>query len=99
MLDERAASGHVEELHAAADGQDREAARVRLAGELELEPVEVRLDGTEQRVRLGAVGGGVEVGPAGQADPVEPVDQRLDRLAGIGGITSGRPPAASTARR
>ena len=73
---------------------------MRLAGELELEAVELRLGGAELGVRRRAVGARVEVRAARQADPVQPVDQRGDRAEdGIGGITSGRPPAASIARR
>ena len=80
VLVERAAARHVQRLQAAADGEDGDAARVRAAGDLELEEVELGLHGPELGVAALVVGGRVEVGAAGEADARQAVEQRLDRL-------------------
>ena len=77
VLVQRAAARDVERLGAAADAEQRQPGGVGGAGELELEAVERGLGRAEQLVRAGAVGDGVEVGAAGQADAVEAVEQRL----------------------
>ena len=71
VLVQRAAAGDVERLGAAADAEQRHPRGVGGARELELEAVERRLGRAERLVGAGAVGGGVEVGAAGQADAVE----------------------------
>ena len=76
VLVQRAAAGDVEHLAAAADAQHGEAERVRAADDGELEGVEPRLDRAQLRVRLGVVGGRVDVGAARHADPRQLVDQR-----------------------
>src|SRR3954468_20943549 len=78
VLHERATTRDVQDLHAAADGEDRKPAPPRRAHETQLEDVDLRLRGPKLRVRTGAVTGGLEVGTAGQADTVEPVDDRLE---------------------
>ena len=80
VLEERAAARDVEQLLAAADRQDRHPARVGAAQQLELEGVEVGLGRAERRVRLLAVGRRVHVGPAGDHQPAEAVEQRVDVL-------------------
>ena len=78
VLVQRAAAGDVERLRAAADAEQRHPHGVGGARQLELEAVELRLGRAELLVRAGAVGGGVEVRPAGEADAVEAVEQRGD---------------------
>ena len=98
VLVQRAAAGDVERLGAAADAEDRQPARVGGARQLELEGVEPRLGRPELVVALaGAVGVGIEVRAAGQADAVEPVESVA--ASPSGGSTTGTPPAASIARR
>ena len=86
------AARDVERLAAAADAEDRQPGGVGAAGDLELEHVEVGLDRAEVGCAVGAVGGGVDVRPAGQADGGERADQRRDQLA-------RRPAGARRARR
>ena len=78
VLVQRAAARDVERLRAAADAEQRHPHGVGGARQLELEAVELRLGRAELLVRAGAVGGGVEVRPAGEADAVEAVEQRGD---------------------
>ena len=63
--------------------------------------VELGLVGPELGVAALVVGGGVEVGPAGQADAREPVEQRLDGLevAAAASPPAGRRPPRSPAGR
>jgi hypothetical protein len=70
----------VERLPPAADPEHGQAAGVGLLGERELEGVEVGLDLAEQVVRRRAVGVWVEVGSPGEAEVVEAVQQRADRV-------------------
>ncbi len=100
VLDQRPAADDVERLRAPADRQHRDPRAVGGARDRQLEAVEVGLGRAEMLVRLLAVGPRMEIGPAGEADPRELVEQRLDqRRSRSGGITTGRPPAASIARR
>ena len=80
VLHERAAARHVERLHAAADGEDRQAAPLGRADERQLERVDLPLGRPERRVRRLAVGRGVQVGAAGQQQTVEPRDEQVDDL-------------------
>ena len=81
VLVEAAAARDVERLGAAADAEDRQPGGVGAARDLELERVEPGLRRAEVRVALGAVGGRVEVRPAGQADARERRDERGDQAA------------------
>ena len=81
VLVQRAAAGDVERLHAAADPEHRHPARVGELGERELVAVERRLGGAELRVALLlAVAVRVDVRAARQADAVEPLERRRDRV-------------------
>ncbi len=80
VLMERAATGHVQHLHAAADAEDRQTASIRSADQGQLERVDPRLGRAELLVGAGAIGGGLDVGTAGQADAVHAVEERPDRL-------------------
>ena len=78
VLVQRPAAGDVERLAAAADAQQRHPALERRARERELEGVQRRLRRPQLLVPLGgAVGAGVQVRAAGEADAVEAGDQRL----------------------
>ena len=66
VLDERAAAGDVHDLHAAADAEERQVALERARGQRELEGVPLGHGAGRLGMRLGAVGGRVQVGPAGQ---------------------------------
>ena len=79
VLVQRPAAGDVERLAAAADAQQRHPALERRARERELEGVERRLGRPQLLVAVGgAVRAGVQVRAAGEADAVEPADQRLE---------------------
>ena len=80
MLVQRAAAGDVEDLHAAADREDRQPVGVGGACQRQLELVKVCLDRAGALVAALAVGLGIQVGPAGQADAVDPGQQRLSQL-------------------
>ena len=101
VLVQRAAAGDVERLRAAADAEHRHPALGRRARERELEGVERGLGRPELHVALaGAVGVGVQVGAAREADAVEPGDQRLEvRDAAAGARPGRRPHARSPADR
>ncbi len=75
-----AAARDVQQLHAAADPEDRKLAAVGGADQRHLERVDARLGRPELGVRLGAVGARLHVGTAGQAHAVDPVEQRRDRV-------------------
>ena len=97
VLVQRPAAGDVERLGAAADAEQRQPAGVGGARQLELEGVEPGLGRAELGVALGrAVGVGIEVRAARQADPVEPVE--VGAASPSGGSTTGIPPASSIAR-
>ncbi len=98
VLHEGAAADDVQRLCAAADRQYRHLAGVGAARYSELEAVEVGLDRPQLRVLAGAVALRVEVGPAGEADPADAVEQRVIARPCSGGITTGMPPANSIAR-
>ena len=75
MLDERAAPGHVEDMHTAADRQERQLRVGGRADERHLEPVPPAVGRVRLLVRGGIVQGGVDVGAAGEHDAVEALRQ------------------------
>ena len=100
VLHQRAAAGDVDQLHAPADAEHRQVALDRRAGQRDLERVALghRVDGL--RVRPLAVAGRVDVGAAGEHQPVDqrrapPRDPRPG--ARSGGSISASPPARCTA--
>ena len=80
MLVEGAAEGDVQQLHAAADPQHRHVALQRPPGQRQLEAVTLGPGAGGLGVGLGAVAGGVDVGTAGQHQPVDPVEQEVGVL-------------------
>ena len=83
VLVQRPAARDVERLRAAADAEHRQAGGVGGAGDGELEGVVLGVGRAELAVALqSAVGDGVEVGAAGQADAVEARDERRARPRG-----------------
>ena len=96
VLDEVAAAGDVQDLAPAADGQHGHVARERALEERELGAVALGPYAVRLRVRLGAVGVGVEVGAAGEDEPVEGVERLLDALGA--GRHEQRPPAGALDR-
>jgi hypothetical protein len=99
VLVQRATARDVDDLGAPADREHGQGALVGGAHELELEGVQPGLRGPEARMWLGPVGGGMDVGPAGQAEPVDAVEERATISDAKGGITTGTPPACCTASR
>ena len=86
VLLERPAARDVHQLHAPADAEQREVALERAARQRDLERVALRHRALRLRVGAGAVGAGVDVGPAREEQAVEEVedvvgigDQRLIR--------------------
>ena len=101
VLVERAAAGDVEHLHPAADAEQRHVALERAPRQRELEAVALGPGALRLGVRLGAVAGRVDVGAAGEDQPVEQVEQPVG--IGLGGVVGRqqqrqRPPARCTAR-
>ena len=93
VLAQRPAARDVERLRAAADAEHRQARGVGGAGDGELEGVVGGVGGAELGRALDrAVDDGVEVGAAGQADPVEALDERRDGLERDGGEDDGDRP-------
>ena len=74
VLVERAAKGYVDELMAATDAEDGEAALVGQADQLQLAGVADRIDVFERRVRRLAKQVGTDVAAAGQEQPVKAVN-------------------------
>ena len=100
VLHQRAAERDVEHLVAAADGEQREAELDRRPGHGQVERIVVGIDLADPGVDLRrAVAVRVDVGSAGQADPVEAGQRpaRSARVASIGGSTTGCPPARTMA--
>ena len=99
VLVQRAAARDVERLRAAADAEQRHARGVGGARELELEAVERGLGRAERLVGAGAVGGGIEIRAAGEADAVEALEQRRrPRRAPAEAARRARRRRSSTAR-
>ena len=90
----------VDQLHAPADPQHRQVALDRRARERDLERVALGHRVDRLGVRLLAVGGGVDVGAAGEHQPVDQI-QRLLRVLGQtrgrAGASAPSPPARCTA--
>ena len=100
VLEQRAARGDVHELHPAADAQQREVALEGAARERDLEVVALGHRAAGLGVGLLPVGGRVDVGAAGQDEPVEQVEDRVGillRRVSSGGSISASPPARWTA--
>ena len=96
VLDEVAAAGDVQHLAPAADGQHGHVARERALEERELGAVALGPRPVRLGVRLGAVGLRVEVGAAGEDEPVERVERLLDAFRRRG--HEQRPPAGALDR-
>ena len=79
VLIERPAAGDVEDLHPAADAEQRDPALERASRQRDLEVVTVGIGPDRLRMRLRAVALGVDVGAASQHQRVETVEQ----LAGL----------------
>jgi hypothetical protein len=80
VLDEVSAAGDVEELEAAADRERRQVARERRLQERQLARVAACVRDVRLGVCLGAIVRRVDVGAAGEHDPVERVERLLDVL-------------------
>ena len=96
VLDQRPAARDVHHLHAAADAEQRQVALERAARQRELERVALGHRPGRLRMRLGAVGGRVDVGAAGEQQAVDAgrapgPGPRPAR--GSGGSSSASPPA------
>ena len=98
VLEQRAAERDVDQLHAPADGQHRQVARERAPQQRDLE---ASRSGTVPMVSACAacVAGGIDVGAAGQHQPVDQVEQlaRVLRERRIGGQQQRQPAGACTA--
>src|SRR4051812_46612975 len=80
VLHEVAAARDVQDLDAAADREHRHVPLERRAQERELRRVPLRANAVRLRVRVGAVVGRIEVGAAGEDEPVERVERLLHGL-------------------
>ena len=95
VLDQRPAERDVEQLHAAADAEQRQVALDRPARERDLRRVALGPRPGRAVVRLGAVGGRVEVGAAREDQRVEVVEHLVGLRAGARvGRDHQRDPAA-----
>ena len=83
VLLERPSAGHVQELHAAADAEQRQLALTGAVGKGELEAVALGARLGDLRVGAGAVGRRVDVHAAGKHEPVEAVEQLVGRLGHV----------------
>ena len=94
VLVQRAAARDVQGLEAAADAEQRQPARVGPAHERDLGRVDDAVGRPQVLVAVGrAVLERVEVGPAGEAQAVEPVEQRVDGARGLRREHDGDPAA------
>ena len=75
-----AATGDVEQLHAAADREDRQPLRVGGPGQGELELVQVALHRPSRGIEVPTVAAGIEVRPPRQTDAVDPLEQSKRQL-------------------
>jgi hypothetical protein len=71
ILVQGAAAGHVDQLHPAADTEDRQPVSQRGREQLQLRLVALGVDAAGPGVRLGAVAGRVDVAAAGEDQPVQ----------------------------
>ena len=83
-LDESAPEGHVQDLHAAADAEERQVALHGRSDHGDLESVPLGVGALRRRIALGAVGRGVHVGAADRQQAVEPLEDR-GGMSGIDG--------------
>ena len=83
VLVEGAAAGDVEDLHPAADPEQRHLALDRALRQRQFEAVALGPGALRLRVRLGPVAGRVDVGAAGEDQGVEPVEDPVG--IGLGG--------------
>ena len=102
MLDQGAAEGDVQELHATADAGDRHVALDRAADQRQLELVALgdRVGGLRDGARRRSIEGSMSL-PTGQHEAVDPVEERVGAVLelGSGGIISAKPPAGWIAAR
>ena len=96
VLHEVTSERHVQDLRAAADGQNRHVARERRLEQGQLAAVALRDDTLGLRVRFLAVHLRVEVRAAGEHDPVEDVQRLLDPV--VARRHEQRPPARALDR-
>ena len=96
VLDQGAAQGDVEHLHAAAHAEHRDVAGQRGGEQRELPGIPGGRGRTGQRVRRLPYRAGVDVRAAGQQQAVERRDGRGRRRAPAGAAATGRPPAPAT---
>ena len=96
MLDEVAAERHVQHLAAAADGEHRHVAFEGRRQQGHLGRVAVQADPVRLRMRLGTVDVRIEVGAAGEDEPVERVERLVDAV--VRGWDEERPPAGALDR-
>jgi hypothetical protein len=94
ILVERASHGNVDQLHAAADPQDREPPLARGMKEGQLELVPPGIHRSQCRGGMGIVPLGIQVVPAGQYQPIEGIEGstrriRTDRRSEENGNSSG----------
>jgi hypothetical protein len=80
VLDQVAAARDVQHLDAAADTEHRHVAVQRCLHQLELGAVTLLMDAGRLRMRLLAVVRRIEIGAAGEDDPVERVQRLFDSL-------------------
>ena len=92
-------AGHVENLHAATDGENGELAGIGRAHELEFEGIQLRLGGADPVVSLRSVALRVDVGAARQAHTVGMCQHRGQARGRHRRRHTGAPPAASIACR
>ena len=82
VLDQRTAEHHVQQLHAPADGEHRQPGVDGGAQQIELGPVAVRHHPGRGGIRRLPVQGWIDVGSAGQQQPVQRLDQHRRALHG-----------------
>src|ERR1043166_3312074 len=74
VLVQRPAQGHVQDLDAATDGEDGEPAALRAGDERELDGIAGGIGFAEPGMRRGAIARRVDVLPAGEHQPLHPVE-------------------------
>ena len=72
MLAQRPASGHVEQLHSAADAEYRQPVCQRSGEQLQFRLITLGVDPARPRIRLRPIAGGVDVAAARENEPVQP---------------------------
>ncbi len=78
MLAQGPASGHVEQLHSAADAKYRQPGGQRGGEQLQFRLITLGVDPARPRVRLRPIAGGVDVAAAGENEPVQPAQGAPD---------------------